>query len=78
MNQDVLQKEQAASNMVTDEVAEKVAGGDSTLGIEPDGYGIDAQYIRTDGGFDEVETPSYALIESRDYCGGHRSYQLRQ
>ena len=65
-NPDVLQKGQEASETVLDKVAEKVSGGDSEQGTEPAGYAFEAQYIRTDGGFDEAETPYYVLIESRE------------
>lgn len=65
-NPDVLQSGQEAFEAVSDKVEEKVSDGASELGTDPAGYAFDAQYIRTDGGFDEAETPYYVLIESRE------------
>ena len=63
-NPEVSQKEQEASKEMTDGAAEKGTPGESEAGSEPAGYAFEAQYIRTDGGFDETETPYYVVIES--------------
>lgn len=60
------QKGQEASKEISEGAFEKVLQGDLEMGSAPLGYAFDAQYIRTDGGFDEVDMPSYVLIESRE------------
>ena len=65
-NSEVSQKEQEASEELSDGTSEKGTQGESVTGIEPAGYAFEAQYIRTDGGFDEIEAPYYVLIESRE------------
>lgn len=62
----VSQKGQAAFKEISDGTSEKASQGDLEMGSEPLGYAFDARYIRTDGGFDEVDTPSYVLIESKE------------
>ncbi len=65
-NPEVSQKEQEASKEMPDGASEKGTQGESVTGSEPAGYAFEAQYIRTDGGFDEAETPYYVVIESRE------------
>jgi len=62
----VSQDGQEASKEMSAGASEKESPGASETGIAPAGYAFDAQYIRTDGGFDEVDMPSYVLIEYRE------------